>query len=111
MNSPDPLPDDPHLRDLLREAHPAPSLPPRFQEAVWQRMERSARTAMEAPRSLFGLEAWLRNWFRPAYLAAGLALAVLGGTWLGFRHAEARFRRVEQARYVASVDPFHRAFP
>ena len=109
MKSGDPLPDDPRLRDLLREAHPSPPLPPRFQEGVWQRVERSARH--ETSRPSMGFEAWVRGWFRPAYLAVGLAVAVLGGTWLGFRHGEARSRLGEQARYIASVDPFHRSLP
>lgn len=78
---------------------------------MWQRVERSARTPTETPRSVSGLDAWIWNWFRPAYLAAGLTLAVLGGAWLGFHRVEIRSRGLEQARYVASVDPFHRTFP
>jgi hypothetical protein len=109
MKPRDPLSEDQHLQKLLRGAHPSPSLPPRFQEGVWERVERGART--ETLRQSWGIDAWVRSWFRPAYLAAGLALAVLGGTWLGFRHGEARSRLAEQARYIASVDPFHRVLP
>lgn len=109
MNSHDPLPEDPQLRSLLRGAHPAPSLPPRFQEGVWQRVERSQREAkMPSP---FPRTTWLQQWFRPSYAAAVVAVAMLSGTWMGLRHAEARSRIAERARYVASVDPFQRPFP
>ena len=109
MKPREPRPDDLRLRDLLRDAHSSPRLPPGFQEGVWQRVERSARS--ETSRQPFGIDAWVRGWFRPAYLTAGLVVAVLGGTWFGFRHGEARSRLAEQARYIASVDPFHRSLP
>ena len=42
MNKENSNPDDARLGALLRRSRPSPSLPPRFQESVWRRIEDAA---------------------------------------------------------------------
>ena len=110
MNPPEPDTDDPKLTSLLRQAHPDPALPPRFQEGVWRRLERAERptTATTSPGWFTRL---LRNLRHPALAAAGLALVMLAGFSLGLRDGAGQVRRAEQIRYVAAVSPLNRATP
>ena len=107
MNLPDPNADDPKLSALLRAAHPAPVLPPRFQEGVWQRLERSDRST-KAGSSLGWLEQFVSGVRRPAYATIALAAVMLAGTWFGIRDGDGQTLRGERTRYVAAVSPFHR---
>ncbi len=110
MNPPYSNPDDPELSALLREAHPAPVLPPRFQEGVWQRLQRAERAAESAsPRGW--LDNFVRRVLRPAYATAGLAAVMLAGTWFGIRAGDGQAYRTERTRYVAAVSPFERTAP
>ena len=110
MNLPDPNADDPKLGALLRDAHPAPALPPRFQEGVWQRLERAERPTKAASPPGW-LEQFVRGVLRPAYATVGLAIVMVAGTWLGIRDGGGQASRVGQTRYVAAVSPFHRTAP
>lgn len=102
--SPEPTPD-PALRELLRAAHPAPDLPPRFQESVWRRLDRN-----ELPKPTAGwFEAFAAGLLRPAYASIGLAAVMVAGVGLGLRATEASNLRTEQARYLAAVSPLHQA--
>lgn len=103
--NPSPAPNsDPELSNLLRRAHAAPSLPPRFQEGVWRRLERSQQPS--PPVAWF--ELLVGRLFRPAYASIGLAAVMFAGGWLGSHGAEVEGRRTEQARYLAAVSPLHR---
>lgn len=110
MNPPDPDRNDPELRGLLRGAHPAPSLPPRFQEGVWQRLQRAEHRA-EAATPLSWLERLLRRLVRPAYATVGLAAVMLAGTWFGLRAGDGQADRTERTRYLVAVSPFERNSP
>lgn len=110
MNPSAPNPDDPKLRGLLRAAHPAEALPPRFQENVWRRLERAERRA-EATSTPGWLDALMRGILRPAYATAGLVALILTGTWMGIREGDGRVHLADRARYVAAVSPFHRTAP
>lgn len=102
--SPDPTPDA-ELRTLLRTAHPTPALPPRFQEGVWRRLERSER-----PRPTPGwLQSLLAALLRPAYASIGLAAVMIAGVGLGLHDSEVSSLRTEQARYLAAVSPLRQA--
>ena len=105
-----PAPDDPELRQLLRDAHRTPPLPPGFQGDVWRRLER-AEAAPNPPWPWVWLDAWLATFRRPGIATAGLAALMLAGLWLGFRAGELPVLQAEQARYVAAVTPFHRPLP
>lgn len=91
------------LRRALQEAHPAPALPPRFQESVWQRIERSG--ASVAPR-----QDWLSRLaglvIRPQFITAGLGVILLAGVLLGIAQSGKPVEEVSRARYLAKVDPW-----
>ena len=113
LMNPPPQPDhDPALRALLQavhSTHPAPSLPPRFQEGVWLRIDRDERRSPTVAPAWW--EQLLPSLFRPAYAAAGLATVMIAGIWLGLRDANTRRDQSERTRYVAAVSPFHRTAP
>jgi hypothetical protein len=110
MNHPDSNADDPKLTAMLQEAHPAPALPPRFQEGVWQRLERAERQTKKAS-PLGWLEQFVRNVLRPTYATASLAAVMFVGAWLGIRDGDGQVYRAERTRYLAAVSPFHRTAP
>jgi hypothetical protein len=91
-------PGDEGLGNLLREVRPAPALPPRFQENVWQRLESNESSAtigwVETIAALV-----LRPRFAFASVCALLLTGALLGTWDGSAHA----RQAAQERYVAAV--------
>lgn len=96
---------DPELRVLLRAAHPAAGLPPRFQEGVWRRLERSER-----PAPVPGwIESFVAGLLRPAYASIGLAAVMLAGIGLGLRDNGVGDLQTERARYLAAVSPLHQA--
>ena len=92
------------LSALLRESRSAPSLPPRFQEAVWRRIQ-EAETAVRStsgPSWLDAFAAWVLR-PRPAF-ALATALIVAGGWW-GAHAGNQAMRHEAQARYIAAVAP------
>lgn len=110
MSHPDSNADDPKLTGMLREAHPAPALPPRFQEGVWQRLERAERSTKNAS-PLAWLEQFVSGVLRPTYATAGLAVVMFAGAWLGIRDGAGQTQRADRTRYIAAVSPFHRTAP
>lgn len=109
MNPPNPLEDDAGLRSALKEAHPSSSLPPRFQEGVWSRIDRAER--QESARGANGLEFWLARLLRPAWISAGLAGVMLAGVWVGIRDGDSQALQEGRSRYLAVVSPMHRPAP
>jgi hypothetical protein len=83
-------------------------LPPRFQDAVWQRIKRAegdARTALWR-RVLGRIEA---AFARPALAAAYVAVLLFAGVGAGYWRAEGRIAQVKlnlRTRYVQTVDPY-----
>jgi hypothetical protein len=83
-------------------------LPPRFQEAVWQRIKRAEATA-KAPfwEGLFAsIQAALA---RPALATAYVGVLLFAGVGAGYWQAENLSAQVKvdlQARYVRTVDPY-----
>jgi len=91
------------LQTLLHEARPAPALPPRFHEQVWERIER-AELPREAPGG-FWLDALMRRLLRPQILVAGAtALALVSGV-AGALGGSLAAKEVAKARYIESVAP------
>ena len=80
-------PSDTKFCEVLRAARPSPSLPPRFQENVWRRIEEA-----EAPVKS---GSWLD----------ALASLVLAGVLLGTYQGAQTAKQTEQARYLAAVAP------
>ena len=99
-------PDDPQLRDLLREWKPDAALPPRFQETVWRRIER-AEVAATAPSPIWW-ERLTQSVLQPKWATVGLLAVVLLGGLSGFHAGADEAQRAAQNRYVAAVDPYQK---
>ena len=97
-------PDDGKLSALLREARPAPPLPPRFQEAVWRRIERA-----QAPGESLSLAEWLDRaaaWLlRPRLALAGVAAMLVVGISIGVVQGGSLANDLAKQRYLAAVSP------
>jgi hypothetical protein len=97
-------PGDDRLGALLRASRPSPALPPRFQEAVWRRIDQT-----EAPARAVGEANWLDAIaalvLRPRFAYATAAALVLAGALLGTYDGTQVARQDAQARYLASVAP------
>jgi len=97
------------LDKTLQEWRVTTPLPPRFQEQVWQRIERA-----ETPSP--SLAEVMRGWFaaafaRPAFAIAYVSALLVAGLVMGFVQAgqkTARWDRQLEARYVQSIDPYQR---
>jgi hypothetical protein len=97
-------PADGKLGTLLRESRVSPSLPPRFQENVWRRIE-DAEAPARSGESISWLEALVALMFRPRFAYAALAALMLAGISLGAYSGAQSARHEAEARYVASVAP------
>jgi hypothetical protein len=93
-------PDDVRLGTLLCESRSSPSLPPRFQENVWRRIEQGEVKPKVDWLDL--LASWL---LRPRLAVAVAAVLVLTGLGLGWNNGERQARNDAQARYLATVAP------
>jgi hypothetical protein len=102
MNEENNNPGDPKLSTLLLEARATPSLPPRFQEGVWRRIEESEAPAAAARSWLDGFASWA---LRPRFALAAAVVLVLGGSLAGVRQGHQAARQDAQARYLAAVAP------
>jgi hypothetical protein len=97
-------PADEKLGALLRESRSSPSLPPRFQESVWRRIE-DAEAAVKSGGKIAWLEALVALLLRPRFAYAALAALMLAGISLGAYSGAQSARHNAEARYVASVAP------
>lgn len=108
MNTPDQSDKDRQLSKLLREWKPEASLPPRFQEGVWQRIERSQ--APVKPSAWAIVSHWIGNFLpRPAMATAYVALLIVVGATAGWTQAHQTNTRVKGElgeRYVRVLDPY-----
>ena len=94
-------PSDTKFREVLRAARPSPSLPPRFQENVWRRIEEA-----EAPaKSGSWLDAFAALVLRPRFAYATVATLMVAGVLLGSYQGAQTVKQTEQARYLAAVAP------
>jgi hypothetical protein len=105
--------EEPRLREVLTAWKVDATLPPRFQERVWQRLER--RTA-QSPASAWaqlvneiGL-ALARPRLAVSYVTALLAVGLLAGFWQA-QSAKARAGENLSARYVQLLDPYQMPRP
>lgn len=93
--------NDTKLSALLRESRVSPSLPPRFQENVWRRIENA-----EAPaKSKSWLDSLAALILRPKFAFATVAVLMLAGILLGTHEGSQIARQDAQARYLAAVAP------
>jgi hypothetical protein len=99
---------DQELTKLLQAWKVDAQLSPRFQEAVWHRIERSE---LPAPIPFWAVVAsWLEAAFaRPALGTAYIALLLFAGVGAGYWHVGDRVAQANsalRARYVQTVDPY-----
>jgi len=96
------------LSKLLGSWRMEGQLPPRFQEAVWQRVER-AEPCVTLPFWRI-LAARIEAAFaRPVLASAYIALLLVSGVGAGYWHAEDRTAQSQselRSRYVQTVDPY-----
>ena len=106
MKTPSSKNNDEVLGRVLKEWSITAPLPPRFQDAVWHRIERAERQTFSWRTVLERLTTALA---RPALASSYVAVLVLAGLLAGYweakfvhAHAEAQL----SARYVQLVDPY-----
>lgn len=93
--------NDAELSALLRESRVSSSLPPRFQESVWRRIE-----AAESPvKSESWLDALAALVLRPKLAFVTAAILLFAGVSLGTHEGSQTARQDAQARYLAAVAP------
>ena len=101
--------DDTTLSSVLQEWRLTSTLPPRFREQVWKRIERAEVPNISVVAALRG---WLAMAFaRPAFAVAYVSVLLVGGLTFGFVQANqktAEWDRQLQTQYVQSVDPYQR---
>jgi hypothetical protein len=101
--------DEP-LHDALKDWRCEASLPPRFQEQVWRRIELADARPTGAKAFREALSAWLPNLApRPALsVTCAVALLVVGAMagWVEARLQSARINDALRLRYVQQVDPY-----
>jgi hypothetical protein len=93
--------EDTKLRNVLRAARPSPSLPPRFQESVWRRIEDSEASV----KSDSWLDALAALILRPKFAYTVAALLVLAGASLGAYRGAQVAKQDAQAQYLTAVVP------
>jgi hypothetical protein len=112
MKTADPSNNDEKLRKVLKEWRTDVSLPPRFQEAVWRRIEQAERTpARRATPSVWAVVAdWIETVLpRPAIAASCLVALLAIGAATGWAQARQESNRVGDqlsVTYIRSVDPY-----
>ena len=110
MNTIPPNENDPALSAVLREWKSAVSLPPRFQEQVWQRIERAERKAHLPALAWDRLLNWIATVLpQPALAVAYVTVLLVVGATVGWSQARQETTRVSSelgARYAQAVDPY-----
>jgi cell division protein FtsX len=93
--------DDAKLSALLRASRVSPALPPRFQEAVWRRIE-GAEVPVKSDSWLDALAALV---LRPSWALATVAALMVAGALLGVYNGTQAASQEAQAQYLAAVAP------
>ena len=100
--------NDEPLHELLAQGKVGESLPPRFQEQVWKRIEQAE--AQKPQSSLVALMHWLEATFRrPVLATAYVAVLLFVGLGAGYWQAQGAMAQAQsemKTRYVQSVDPY-----
>ena len=109
MNKSEPIKKDEQLSKMLREWKVDASLPPRFQESVWRRIE--STTAVGTAPSVWTVFAhWIGTLLpRPAMATAYVAVLLTVGATAGWAQAHQTNARVKGElgeRYVRVLDPY-----
>lgn len=92
-------PEDQKLSALLKQSRPAPSLPPRFQEHVWHRIERTPE------RRITWLDTLATLILRPRFAYATALVLLISGLAFGVYQGGETARQADLGRYLAAVAP------
>ena len=95
---------DAKLGALLRESRVSPTLPPRFQEGVWRRIEEAA-APVKVTGGITWLDALVTLALRPRLAMATATVLIVAGALLGVREGNQMAHQDAQARYLAVVAP------
>lgn len=101
-----------NLQQLLDQWTVDSSIPPRFQERVWQRIAQG-ETPVEEALSFWTLVERIvatnlpRPKFAYSYVAILVLVGVVSGAWAA-QHQSNRLNTDLGSRYVQSVDPYHK---
>ena len=109
MQTNDPNDLDGPLHRVLQQWRVTDSLPPRFQERVWQRIKHDERH--KSSPSWVLLHRILDDLKRPVLATSYIAFLVLVGVSAGYWHARVDSERASHelgARYVQMMDPYQR---
>ena len=104
MKEPKPNPEDMKLSTLLRASRASPSLPPRFQEEVWRRIEESDALARPASGSGW-LDSLATLVLRPRFAFTTAVMLIIAGALFGAQVGSQAARREAQERYITAVAP------
>lgn len=103
-----PSENDEPLHELLAQWKVEESLPPRFQEQVWKRIDQAE--ARKPQSRLAAFAHWLEATFRrPVLASAYVAVLLFVGLGAGYWQAQGAMAQSQselRARYVQSVDPY-----
>lgn len=103
-----PTDSDAKLRNLIREWKGDLSLPPRFQEGVWLRIEAENKAKAQSALQHFILSVQAL-FARPIFATACVTLFMAVGLSIGWVQAREQKARIDSSlstRYVQSVDPY-----
>jgi hypothetical protein len=108
MNPNKPANRDEALRKLLKEWRMETTLPSRFQERVWERIERGEKPVQPSLRLV--IAHWISAVLpRPALAASYMAVLMVVGVTAGWAQAHEATTRVRDElsqRYVRVLDPY-----
>ena len=99
---------DAALRQVLRQWKVDPQLPPRFQEQVWRRIERS-EPQVHLPALMHLFHRLTAALARPSLAVSYVTILLLSGLLAGYwqvRITRAHMDETLSARYVQMVDPY-----
>ena len=106
---PDQPDNDARLRQVVREWKVDASLPPGFQDGVWQRIA-AAENRARTPHFWDDLLISVQGMFaRPVFAATCVAVFMAVGLSAGWKEAHTKAARIDSflsTRYVESVDPY-----
>jgi len=102
--------NDKKLSNLLRESKSDVSLPPRFQEGVWRKIEGESPARAKRPPVSEMFAHWIGALLpRPAMATAYIAVLLTIGITAGWAQAQQTNTRVKGElgnRYVSVLDPY-----
>ena len=110
MKTNEPRDRDEPLRKLLKEWRSDAALPPRFEEAVWRRIEAESPSATAETSGWTILTRWISTMLpKPAVAASYFAVVLAIGISAGWSQAREETERVKDElaeRYVRVLDPY-----